>query len=84
MSLKTRNILGIVLNVSGATFAGATMTSAFMHGIPWLLIFTVLFLGVMVSGILISRAVERDRKALYAEKYRQVFHYYAANPDKIN
>lgn len=84
MTLKMKHIFGVALNVIGATFAGATMTTAIMHGLPWLLIFTVFFLGVMVSGILISRAADRERTALYTEKYRKVFLYYAANPDKIN
>lgn len=82
MSYKVKHILGMILNVSCATFAGSTMAYAFLYGAPWLLLFTVFFLGLMVSGILLTRSADRERRADYAERYRKLLADIATNPNK--
>lgn len=82
MNYKVKHILGVVLNASCATFAGSTMAYAFLYSAPWLLLYTVAFLCLMVSGILLTRAADKERQAFYAEKYRKLLADIAANPDK--
>lgn len=82
MNYKVKHVLGMVLNVSCATFAGSTMFYAFFYGAPWLLLFTVFFLGLTVSGILLTRSADKERRAEYAESYRKLLADIAANPNK--
>lgn len=83
MNYKVKHILGMILNMSCATFAGSTMAYAFLYGAPWLLLFTVFFLGLMVSGMLLIQSADKERRADYAEGYRKLLGDIAANPDKL-
>lgn len=82
MNYETKRIVGNVLNIGSAFLAGSSISLAIIHSLPWLFIFTALFLGLSVIGIFITRSADSQRRARSAASIEKIAESYAAERAK--